>query len=334
MRLVNVLALINGKLVNEPFINSFSNIVFEAKAVKRGDLFIAFDEKEIEDAILNGAYGIIFNKPTQISDNEIAWIKVENIDEAHKKLLRFKLIEQKISAYECDTVTLQLAKQIVTDSSFIIIDEELRAVAKTLWNAQESATILYSPALFDSDLFTQSSKIERAENNSLIEIVDKTLFETSFIYDDKFYERQMISPLFISHLEKLLMLFKKLSINHRLKKFSHIEHFDSVYTNKNLEIKDFGSSDKVFIFEEETSLVQDEIEFLEKSAVWAKKRYCLPSSYKKLYSSLENAIFYKTKKELKKIIQESEANFTFVVGANKSLLTKLTIVHEQLFLDF
>ena len=97
MRLENILALTHGKLINEPFVKIFENIVFEAKSVKRGDFFIAFDEETIEDAILNGAYGVMFDKPTQISDTEIAWIKVNECEDALKRLLRFRLIEKDIA---------------------------------------------------------------------------------------------------------------------------------------------------------------------------------------------------------------------------------------------
>ena len=72
MRLENLLALTHGKLISEPFVNSFENIVFDARSVKRGDLFMAFDDRSIEEAIFNGAYGILFDKPTQITDSEIA----------------------------------------------------------------------------------------------------------------------------------------------------------------------------------------------------------------------------------------------------------------------
>lgn len=332
MRLVNVLALINGKLVNEPFINSFTHVVFEAKVVKRGDLFIAFNECEIEDAIFNGAYGIIFDKPTQISDNEIAWIKVEDIEDAHKKLLRFRLIEQKVTAYECNQVSLELAKQIITDASLIIIDSNLKNVSKVLWNAEEESTILYSPTLFDANLFTTTIELKPSSNEQ-ITVIDQTLFEISFIYDDKFYERQTISPLFIANLESLLALFKKLGINHRLKKFTTIEHFEAVYVNKNLEVKDFGNSDKVLIFETELNLVESEIEFLQKNALWAKKVYLLPNSYKKKYAHSKNIFFYKTKKELKKLVKDVISNFIYIVGFDKSLLNTMEQRPKQLIMD-
>jgi ferrochelatase len=69
MRLENFLALTQATLINEPCVHSFENIVFEAHKVKRGDLFFAYEHENIKLAIVNGAYGVIFDKPTQISDN-------------------------------------------------------------------------------------------------------------------------------------------------------------------------------------------------------------------------------------------------------------------------
>ena len=41
MQIESFVRLINAKLLNNPYINSFENFVFEAKKVKRGDIFIA-----------------------------------------------------------------------------------------------------------------------------------------------------------------------------------------------------------------------------------------------------------------------------------------------------
>ena len=130
MRLENVLALTDGKLINDPFVKQFTNIVFDVSKVKRGDLFIAFHEESIEEAIFNGAYGILFDKPTQIRDNEIAWIKVNKIEDALKRLLRFRLIEKDIVVYECNEVILKLALQVMTEPNFIALEGDISSMVK------------------------------------------------------------------------------------------------------------------------------------------------------------------------------------------------------------
>ena len=331
MRLENILALTYGKLVNEPFVNIFENIIFDAKAVKRGDLFIAFDEKDIEDAILNGAYGVIFDKPTQISDTEIAWIKVENIDDALRRLLRFRLIEKEVKVYESNEIILKLALQVITESRFIALEGDLKKLFKTLWHVENGSIILFCPTLFDKSIFTDIKTLPKIAIEP-INIMEKTLFETSFIYDNVFYERQLISPFFIPYLEELLHLYKSLKINYRVRKFTPIEHFEAVFTNKNFELKEFGASDKVLIFEKNSDLIDSEIKFLQKHANWAKIIYIIPHANE--HEKIENLFKYKNDKDIITILKANHFHFALIVGVDKSILSKPLTNQTQLTLDF
>ncbi|MEE8588140.1 MAG: hypothetical protein V3S80_02195, partial [Sulfurimonadaceae bacterium] len=182
MRLENLLALTQGTLQNQPFVTRFDGISFDAKKVKRGNLFIAFNNSDIDEAILHGAYGIIFDKPTQIADNEIAWIKVGDVDDALMRLLRFHLIEKELDVYETDLITIKLAQQIMTDSSLLVLGQSIKDDFMTLWDVHEKAKILYCPKLIDRDTFVTSKTLPNAYKDE-ITIVEQTLFETSFIFN-------------------------------------------------------------------------------------------------------------------------------------------------------
>ncbi|MDF1876910.1 hypothetical protein JHD47_03670 [Sulfurimonas sp. SAG-AH-194-L11] len=335
MRLENVLALTHAKLLNSPFVSNFTDIVFDVKNVKRGDLFMAFDESSIEDAILNGAYGIVFSKPTQISDSEIAWIKVQNLEDALTRLLRFKLLDKNIKVYETNEIVLKLALQIVTDPSFIAISGNILDIAKQLWNIEETSYILFCPNLSDKNIFTQTIELSNTTYKN-INIIEQTLFETSFIYNDIFYERQLISPFFIPYLEILLHLFKHLKVDFRLRKFSPIGHFEAVFTNKRFEIKEFGTSDKVLIFEKSSTLVESQITFLQNEATWAKIVYVVPYHDTKLINKIQNKeslIVYKNKNEILNALRKHHFNFALVIGADKNILESVVQIQPSLF-DF
>ena len=320
MRLENVLALTHGTVVNEPFVKTFENIVFDASRVKRGDLFIAFDEESIESAVLNGAYGVLFDKPTQISDREIAWIKVQDINDALQRLLRFKLIDKEITVYECNQIVLKLALQVMSEPNFIALSGDIKSIVKQLWDLPSKSTVLFSPALTPKEIFTDVKSITTSIEP--INIVEQTLFETSFIYDNIFYERQLISPFFMPYLEELLHLFKTLKINFRLRKFTPIDHFEPVFTNKNFEIKEFGTSDKVLIFESITHLIDSEIAFLRKQANWANIIFVLPFQENRSYEENADIHTYKNKKEILEILKSNSFHFALVVGVDKSILSK------------
>ena len=334
MRLENLLALTDGKLINDPFVKQFTNIEFDANRVKRGDLFVVSNEEDIEEAIVNGAYGILFDKPTQIRDNEIAWIKVDKIEDALKRLLRFRLIEKDIIAYECNEVILKLALQVMTEPNFIALHGNITSIVKVLWDIEEKTTLLFCPLLTPRELFTQIKKIPSFSLHS-ITVMEQTLFESSFVYRDVFYERQVISPFFIPYLEELLHLFSTLDISFRLKKFVPIDHFEAVFTNKKFEIKEFGTSDKVLIFEKNCDIVKSEIHYLQKQASWAKTIFLIPYMHTDNFEDIPNIYIYKHKNDILALLKSTDFHFALIAGVDKSLLSKPLVSQAQISLfDF
>jgi len=299
--------------------------------IKRGDLFFAYNTQDIPLAVENGAYGVIFDKPAQISDNEIAWIKADSLDSALKKLIRFKTIEREIVAYECNEIILKLSMQVITLPNFRTISGDLRSIFRTISEAEIGTTLLFSSALTAKDIFAVIKKMPIATFEP-IEIMEQTLFETSFIYDNVFYERQLISPFFIPYLEELLHLYKTLKVEYKLKKFTPIEHFEPVFTNKRFEIKNFGTSDKVLIFEPNIELIEEQISFLERHASWANTIFILP--YGTDSKDSKNILRYKNEKEIINILRNTLFNFALIVGVDKSILSRPLVSQTQLTIDF
>ena len=84
MRLDNLINLTDGVLLNTPSINQIESFCFEPQNATRGALYFDTNrvQESIEIAIKNGAYAIIVDSDCSVSDSEIAWIKVENIQNA------------------------------------------------------------------------------------------------------------------------------------------------------------------------------------------------------------------------------------------------------------
>jgi len=331
MRLENFLALTHSTLLNNPCINNFNDIALQASKVKRGNLFFAFNKDEIQQALNNGAYGIVFDTKVEISDKEIAWMEVRNVNDALNRLLRFKMIEKGIVAYECNEIVLKLSLQVATPTNFLSLNGDIKSIFKSLWNIEEKTTVLFCPTIENKNIFTSIKQLPQIISNN-IQTIEQTLFETSFIYDNTYYERELISPFFIPYLEELLYLYKTLKIDYKLKKFSPIEHFEAVFTNKKFEIKSFGTSDKVLIFESNTSLIENQILFLQKQAPWANTIFILPHFTK--YEADQNTYKYKNENEIINILKNTMFNFALIVGVDKSILDKPIINQKQLTLDF
>ncbi|MDD5717452.1 MAG: hypothetical protein PHW64_06575 [Sulfuricurvum sp.] len=334
MRLENILALTKGSLLGEPAVTLFESVVYEASKVKRGSLFIAYSPTNILEALQNGAYAVMFDKPTQISDSEVAWIKVDNLDNALKKLLRFYLLEKELQVYACDPITLHLSSMISTPPTFCNIEGSMQEIWEKLWPLEKKSVVLFSPALTDADIFIEYSQLIRAQENT-ITIIEQTLFETSFIHNDTFYERQMLSPFFIPYLEHLLFFYTFLRIPFVIRGFSKMGHFIPVFTNSRLESKEFGSSDRVIIFEPLLELIDEQIDFLDVQASWAKIVYLLPESMRSsLTIGIDSIYFYRYPEEILTILQSTKFHFALVAGVDKSILNPSRSSMKQLELDF
>ena len=324
MRLENLLALTQGTLQNQPFVTRFEGISFDAKKVKRGNLFITFNNADIDEAILNGAYGIVFDKPTQIADNEIAWIKVGDVDDALMRLLRFHLIEKELDVYETDLITIKLAQQIMTDSNFLVLGQSIKDDFMTLWEVPAKSKILYCPKLIDRDTFVASKTLPSAYKDE-VTIVEQTLFETSFIFDDTFYERQLLSPFFISYLERLLNFYKMNEISYRVRSFTPINNFEAVFTNKDLSVKEFGASDRVLIFEPDFELIHSQISFLNRQAKWAKIIYLLPKEKALPFENIEGIYTYASQQDIIETLRSTSFHFALIAEQNRTLLDHSTL---------
>jgi ferrochelatase len=210
----------------------------------------------------------------------------------------------------------------------------MSAIWEKLWPLEKKSIVLFSPTLTDSEIFIEHSQLIRAQEKT-ITIIEQTLFETSFIHNDTFYERQMLSPFFIPYLEHLLFFYTFLRIPFQIKGFSKMGHFIPVFTNSRLESKEFGSSDRVVIFEPLLELIDEQIDFLDAQASWAKIIYLLPESMRSsLTIGVENFLFYRYTEEVLSILQAKSFHFSLVAGVDKSILNPSRSAMRQLELDF
>ncbi len=317
MRLENIVALTSAKLLSTPEVSVFEKIVFDASKAKRGDLFVAVCADEIDTALQNGAYGVLFDKPTQIVDAEVAWIKVEDIQDALLRLLRFRFIEREIEAYGCESVVLELAKRIDTDEKIVVMDGTLEEIVKKFWDIPNKTKVLFCPKKLPSDLFVDFKEFGEIEKHA-IEVVEKTLFETSFIFDDRYYERITLSPFFIPYLQKLFNFYKMQGIAFRLRDFENMHHFEIVFANKNLIPTETGASETVLIFERDMELAQDAMAYLQNEMRWARVLFLVPRSYEA--SGCGSCVYYDTSRELLNILRNTSFHFALVCGNGSTIL--------------
>ncbi len=267
MRLESLLHLVGGELQNRPFIHSFDGFCAEAHKVRRGDLFFAFVPNQIAQAIQQGAYGIIYEGETKIIDEEIAWIRSDDLHRSFLKLLRFFLVKNRATIVPLSPLGLSMSKLFFNELPFFVaIDSH-----KTLRYIDAIKTLFIETSLaqkLDLELLTPQK--------APIEIVRPYLFEISFLFRGKYFERIRLSPLFSEELQQTLWLLDYFQHPFEPQRLSSFPHFKPIFLNRRFEAVEFGRSDRAIILEPSLQALIKERNFLESNAPWAKKLYLAP----------------------------------------------------------
>jgi ferrochelatase len=312
----NLVSLIDGELLNEPSIASFSNVVFDAKKVKRGDLYLGAS-KDIDEALKNGAYGIV-STSLKIKDDEIAWIKVKSIQNSKLKLLRYLIIRESVYTLYVDCVKVDIIKSISGCKEILFIEDVEEAIRVLSLNSSYKLILFLDEKLFKG-MELESFKVEIFTQ---VIVQKATIFLTTFIYHNRLYKDIKISELFISELEYILNLFDSLEIEYSLEKLSFISHFKPLFLDSAFRILNFGQSTKVVILESKKELLERELEFLKKKAPWAKMTLLLPKNMEFYHKNDIDIKYFKNFDDIKKL-NIFDYNFVMMLDIEQKFLKYL-----------
>jgi len=300
-----------GVLITPPNISSFSNIVLNVKKITRGSLFIAINTNDIFEAIQNGAYGIIFDKPTQIIDSEIAWIKVDSITNTILRLLKYKVLNSENEFYFVNSFQYSLLELLAVSKEVVMLKSSLINNFSLIFNANSNSIFISKDKKFIDQIapiYIDSKQIIETD----FDIIKSSVFETSFRYHKRYYEFAKVPKLFIDDFIKILSLLDRKGIRYTLDDLDYTSHFYPVFVNKSLRAKEFGESDRVIIFEPNDEFINKSIDFLEDNLKWAHCIYIFPKNTYEKYKHINKSFFFDNKYEILEFLKKINFNFAYI----------------------
>jgi len=257
MTLKNLLDLTNGTLLNTPTIKKADEICLFLDKVKRGSIFFAF-ETDFKRAVKSGAYIIVSQIKPTIIDEEIAWIKVENLFEALLRVVRFRLLKQNITFYLVNEVEFEISKTIFKNNSIAYFSNSLKDIALLLEKDYikyclcfDKQTLLF----LTSNFFTLQKKDILPQKESLFETnINHTLFK--------------FSTRFAKELNALFLIFQDFLVNLAE---NETPFFRTFYLDLNFSISQTPTS-KVLIIDKAINqeYIQNSKQFILKHFKWLK----------------------------------------------------------------
>jgi ferrochelatase len=312
MLIDNVVSLTFGVLQNAPKVRDCYEISFKSTEVRRGDLFVVNDTAEVDDAIKNGAYALLYDEDIPISDTEIAWIKVDDLQSALTRIIRHLFLERAQVCYAIDRITVDIIETLCSDDMLSVITEgSLESIYKRVRQLSSQSTVVIDNALLEHPVFSTCKNFD-SPDVLLFSVMEHSLFRCSFLVEQSYYEQQQISALLLPYLRTALEFFKYKNISYNINRLALLQHFTPLFLNQSLVIKEYGSSEKVLIMEHNEQLFEMAVEFLKQSAPWASLLILTPIDFHiNKYDDILYRTFDKTL-DIIALMQQHPANFTLV----------------------
>ena len=327
MQISSILDIVDGELLNSPSISFIYSIKTNAKKVKEGDLFIAKNSNDIELAIKHGAFAIIIGENFPIIDNEIAWIKVKEIEISIIKLIRYKLSVLNLEAYFCDIVAYQLLK--LYSSSFSkrikLIPNKLENLFKNIDELEEKNIIVSSNPEILNKIYPQNKNFNEITTTLEIEnLIEHSLFETSFSFKGVYFSKLKISSLYLA---QFLRVYNFLDGNLDFNKLKQFNNLKPLFIDRNLNLIEFGKSDRFIICQDIKNLYEYEILYLKIKYKYAKTLFITLSYIK--YLPQEEQIIINNLDELKPMLKKLKFNAVYLIGFNYNQVQEYFLRNEH-----
>ena len=313
MQITSILDIIDGRLINHPSISFIYSIKTNPKKVKEGDLFIVQKQEDIPLAIEHGAFALVTDKDLDITDNEIAWIKVESIDNTIVRLIRYLLSNIRLTAFYCNDITYELfniLRKPTVHTNIKIIPKKLSKFFKVLDDLEENDTLIFSDQKILNDIYPVNFDFN-AKEYKVKNLIEHSIFETTFSYQDKYFSKLKISSLYLN---EFLDVYTFLDFDADLNKLKKFHYLQPIFVDKLINHIDFGKSDKFLIAQDNEELVLQEVKYFENKYKYAKILYI---TTKEIDDNREiDYTFINSLEELKYFLKKVHFNAVYFIGVS------------------
>ena len=319
MKIEDILNLTEGVLTNTPQVQAIeSATVFQSK-VEHGDLFFSSCQEEIDQAISNGAYAIVYDDENIVKkDDEIAWIKVSNIQLAAFKLIRYVILKKETQFFLLSEHEMTFLKMILTHKTNIdFISNDWRKAFEQILNTDGRLYVGTDRVLMQ----LIKPDIQKLEQNVDGYIVFDTLFKTTFKVGGYVYQEKDLIPFHLEYLLRVIHFCDKNALPYDLERLRYTKHFTPVFIDGQLNTTRSNQSDKVAIFTDNIADIIEAREYIKRSNNWVKGIVLTPPKTK--VPGIDYPHWFESEEEVREILKNTLFNYAFILNADKSILSTI-----------
>ena len=319
MKIEDILNLTEGTLTNAPQVQAIESATVFYSKVEHGDLFFSDDQEEINHAIDKGAYAIVYaDENIERKDDEIAWIKVSNLQLAAFKLVRYVVLKKEVSFFLLSEHEMTFLKMILTHKTNITF-------MATEWKKAFEQILNSDASLFvgsDEELL----KLIKPDVKKLNRDVDgypvfDTLFRSTFKVGGYVYQEKELIPFHLEYLLRVVDFCDSKSLPYNIDKLKYTKHFTPIFIDGKLQSTQASKSDKVAIFTDNTSDIAKAREYVKRSNMWVKSIVFTPPKTK--IPNIDHPHWFESEEEVRGMLKAMHFNYAFIYKADRSILNTI-----------
>jgi ferrochelatase len=319
MKIEDLLNLTDGNIISEPTIRAINSVTVYPSKIEQGDLFISNDSREIDKALANGAFAIIFSDPAvRITDPEVAWIQVRDIQKASFRLIRYVLISREANFYLFNEHELSFLRMVLTKKSNIeILPNDWRKMFEKILNSSAKMFV----GTNDELMKMIKPDVSTLNKDASCEIITDTLFRTTFKINGYIYQEKDITPFHVDYLQRVVEFCDENHLPYDLDRVRYTKHFVPVFIDGSLNVMNPSKSDKVVIFTDNLKDIYKAREYVRYNGAWVKTIVMTPPKTK--VDGVDRPNWYESIDDAREILKNSYFNYAFVYALDRSMLPKI-----------
>jgi len=311
--------LTDGVLQNSPTIQAVEGATVFPSKVEHGDLFFSSEQEDIDTALANGAYAIVYSgEDLLLKDREIAWIKVDSIEDAAFKLLRYVILEKEAEFFLLSELENSFLKMILLQRSNIaFISREWRKAFEQILNSPQKLFVGTDESLMRHI----KPDVKRLGREAEGYPVTDTLFKTTFKVGGYVYQDKELVPFHLDALLRVVAFCETYELPYSIDRIKYTRHFIPVFIDGDLNTTRASKSDKVVIFADNLKDIDQAREYLKYNGSWVKSIVLTPPKTK--VENITRPHWFESEEEVREILKNVHFNYAFIYTLDKSILKQI-----------
>ena len=247
-------------MLNNALISGIESFCVTPEDATQKSAFISInsDQKKINQAIENGAFAIIFAKDCEIVNDEIAFIKVDDLEFAIKRLISFFANSHKFVLLS--EIQNDIAKFFSLPKNVIYASNYLDSFLLQVTNAKQNSIFLCEKN--EHEVLNLPNTVEISPNSNFEILFKNSIFFSNFIFDEIYYSNLNFPYFLLDELCGIVDFLKSNEIKFKIQDLRNLNHFCPIFADSFQKPVPFGSSYHAFIAESDKELFIRAAKFL------------------------------------------------------------------------